>query len=202
LLEEGLSEPLGSYATIAEGATDEWLTPPELVTRLGVFDLDPCAAPEPKAFVHALENWNLSDKDGLQEPWFGRVWLNPPYGRDTQKWITKLVDHGNGMLLVFDVLADDGSLRTNADGSAVTPETLYSEFHGSHPWAIRGRTLSGGGGTSSSGSGIRPPTYELTTLFGPGSSAQLANKLSIQQPAEYKRLRAEAVKIGLVAGRN
>ena len=31
----------------------------------------------------------------------GRVWCNPPYGRETFTWLKKLADHGNGIALVF-----------------------------------------------------------------------------------------------------
>lgn len=34
-------------------------------------------------------------------PWNGRVWLNPPYGRDVFKWIEKLSVHKNGIALIF-----------------------------------------------------------------------------------------------------
>jgi hypothetical protein len=33
--------------------------------------------------------------------WFGRVWCNPPYGRETFVWLNKLADHGNGVALIF-----------------------------------------------------------------------------------------------------
>jgi hypothetical protein len=33
--------------------------------------------------------------------WIGRVWLNPPYGRETGNWLAKLADHGNGIALIF-----------------------------------------------------------------------------------------------------
>lgn len=77
---------------------DEWLTPPEILGRLGEFDLDPCApetAPWPTARLHY---WKAMD--GLAQPWFGRVWLNPPFGREAVKWLRKLVAHGNGIALV------------------------------------------------------------------------------------------------------
>lgn len=38
-------------------------------------------------------------EDGLAEPWFGRVWLNPPYGENA-RWLSRLADHGNGISLV------------------------------------------------------------------------------------------------------
>jgi hypothetical protein len=39
--------------------------------------------------------------DGFALPWSGRVWLNPPYGKQTALWLARLADHGNGIALVF-----------------------------------------------------------------------------------------------------
>lgn len=79
--------------------TIEWLTPPELVKSLGHFDLDPCTPLNPP-FVHADTNYNIKD-DGLNKDWFGRVYLNPPYGKGMEKWLEKLKIHGNGIALIF-----------------------------------------------------------------------------------------------------
>jgi len=77
-----------------------WLTPPSILDALGPFDLDPCAAPEPMPWPTARRHIGLP-QDGLQEPWAGRVWLNPPYGRDVGTWLAKLGRHGRGTALVF-----------------------------------------------------------------------------------------------------
>jgi hypothetical protein len=77
----------------------EWLTPPELVKKLKEFDLDPCTPISPP-FKHATVNYNLND-NGLEKKWFGRVYLNPPYGKGMEKWIEKLKNHGNGIALIF-----------------------------------------------------------------------------------------------------
>jgi len=77
----------------------EWLTPPELVASLGEFDLDPCS-PINAPFVHATTNFTTLD-DGLAKEWFGRVYLNPPYGRGMELWLEKLKFHGNGIALIF-----------------------------------------------------------------------------------------------------
>lgn len=46
--------------------------------------------------------YHLDEADnGLAAPWFGTVWCNPPYGRETFKWLAKLADHGDGIALVF-----------------------------------------------------------------------------------------------------
>lgn len=80
---------------------DEWLTPPELVESLGGFDLDPCQPIKPP-FFHARNGFNIND-DGFAQDWteYNRVWCNPPYGRETFKWLDKLEQHGNGIALIF-----------------------------------------------------------------------------------------------------
>lgn len=80
--------------------SDTWLTPPHIIDALGRFDLDPCAAPEPRPWQTADRHICLPD-DGLAEPWTGRVWLNPPYSREAVKWLTRLADHGRGTALIF-----------------------------------------------------------------------------------------------------
>lgn len=75
----------------------EWLTPPEIVQALGPFDLDPCS-PAERPWATAYSYYT---KDGLRLPWFGRVWLNPPYGKQTFIWMRRLADHGSGVGLIF-----------------------------------------------------------------------------------------------------
>ncbi len=78
---------------------DEWLTPPEIVQALGPFDLDPCA-PVVRPWDTARKHYTVED-DGLRQPWEGRVWLNPPYGRETGRWLARLAEHGDGIALIF-----------------------------------------------------------------------------------------------------
>lgn len=84
-----------------EKTTDVWLTPPEIPGALGSFDLDP-AAPEwvPNGFRYAPFHYTEA-LDGLVQPWFGRVWLNPPYGKMCGPFMQKLANHGNGIALIF-----------------------------------------------------------------------------------------------------
>jgi hypothetical protein len=80
---------------------DEWLTPPSVVEALGQFDLDPCApVPERRPWSMADRHFSVVD-NGLLQSWQGRVWCNPPYGRETFKWLDKLASHGNGIALIF-----------------------------------------------------------------------------------------------------
>ncbi|AFQ14632.1 DNA N-6-adenine-methyltransferase [Bacillus thuringiensis] len=78
---------------------DEWLTPKYITDSLGVFDLDPCS-PINRPWSTAKKHYTILD-DGLSKDWEGRVWCNPPYGRETVKWLNKLKDHGNGIALIF-----------------------------------------------------------------------------------------------------
>jgi hypothetical protein len=80
------------------GASVTWLTPPEIVAALGRFDLDPCC-PENMPWRTA-EDMITEQTDGLSINWYGRVWLNPPYGTGIKAWLSRLADHGNGIALV------------------------------------------------------------------------------------------------------
>lgn len=83
-----------------KNTSDEWYTPPTIFTKLGHFDLDPCAASEPLWKI-ADTNYTAID-DGLSKPWHGRVWLNPPYSRPLlERFVEKLADYGNGIALLF-----------------------------------------------------------------------------------------------------
>lgn len=77
---------------------DEWLTPPEILRALGPFDLDPCS-PVNRPWPTASKHYTVED-DGLSKPWTGRVWCNPPFGREAVKWLRRMAEHGNGVALI------------------------------------------------------------------------------------------------------
>lgn len=61
------------------GESDEWYTPREVFSALGMdFDLDPCS-PGSGHWVPARRQFTKTD-DGLSRPWRGRVFMNPPFG--------------------------------------------------------------------------------------------------------------------------
>lgn len=78
---------------------EDWLTPPGILRSLGKFDLDPCS-PLQRPWDTALRHFTMKD-NGLLKPWAGRVWLNPPYGNQTEKWMRRMADHQNGIALIF-----------------------------------------------------------------------------------------------------
>jgi len=82
----------------AKMKNDEWLTPPEIVSVLGIFDLDPCS-PVNRPWDTATKHYTVED-DGLTQHWDGRVWCNPPFGREAVKWLRRMAQHGNGIALI------------------------------------------------------------------------------------------------------
>lgn len=79
--------------------SDTWITPRYIIEALGEFDLDPCT-PIEMPWETAKTRYTKKE-DGLKSPWFGRVWLNPPYGNALSSWLCKLSLHGNGIALTF-----------------------------------------------------------------------------------------------------
>jgi len=83
----------------AKMKSDTWLTPPWILERLGEFDLDPCS-PINRPWNTAKMHYTVLE-DGLKQPWFGRIWMNPPYGNEAVKWLERLGDHNDGISLIF-----------------------------------------------------------------------------------------------------
>lgn len=82
----------------AKMGTDTWLTPPEWISALGPFDLDPACPPN---MPWPTASRMLTEADnGLAAPWEGRVWLNPPFGQQAALWLRKMAEHGNGIALI------------------------------------------------------------------------------------------------------
>jgi len=98
------------------GNTD-WETPDDLLDALEreflgcahahpgelAFDLDPCPYPDSEGRKGISEYSPAEGKDGLTLPWYGTVFVNPPYGRDIDKWVEKCyteVVKGNAALVV------------------------------------------------------------------------------------------------------
>jgi hypothetical protein len=79
----------GSLEVMGSSRSVEWYTPPalfaELAAEFGGFDLDPCCTPE-SALCSA---YYTREDDGLMKPWFGHVFMNPPYGKTLGQWMRK-----------------------------------------------------------------------------------------------------------------
>jgi hypothetical protein len=92
---------IGGHQRGHHGESDIWLTPLEILRTLGEFDLDPCAAPEPRPWPTARTHYAQPEQNGLYLPWIGRVWLNPPYGSEAPRWLARLSAHGDGLAILF-----------------------------------------------------------------------------------------------------
>ena len=104
------------------GMSDDWYTPPEIFSALGlIFDLDPCS-PGPGHWVPARSIFTKAD-DGLAQPWGGGalVFMNPPFGgrNGHVPWLRKFLRHGNGIAIV----------------------RAYTSAAWFHQWAVRAETM-------------------------------------------------------------
>ena len=97
----------------------EWYTPGQYIESaravLGMIDLDPASCAKANATVKAA-NYFEADDDGLAYDWYGRVWLNPPYGTEAGesiagRWARKLIDeyragHTTAAILLVNAVTD------------------------------------------------------------------------------------------------
>lgn len=79
---------------ITQSNDNEWYTPSQYIEAarivLGQFDLDPASNPLANETVCAHKFFTKED-DGLSKPWIGKLWLNPPYGKECREFVSKLI---------------------------------------------------------------------------------------------------------------
>jgi len=81
------------HAPLHSSSRQDWGTPPAFMrwlkqNRNWSPDLDPAASSE-NAKAPIFYDGSSEDEDGLLQPWFGNVWLNPPFGREISQWMNK-----------------------------------------------------------------------------------------------------------------
>jgi hypothetical protein len=77
----------------------DYATPPQILDAvrvlMGKIDLDPATSPEFNAFGPRAILYYTKEQNGLDQPWGGRVWLNPPGGKHRpgpKAWWKRLVE--------------------------------------------------------------------------------------------------------------
>lgn len=97
------------------------------------------------------------------------------------------------------VVDEAGVEETNGDGTPTSPEQLYTTWAAAHPWAIRGRVVTGTGQGGSTGLPA-PAQIPLERIFGPASDSRLANQVAQGKipGMDYKRLKMLAQRKGLI----
>jgi hypothetical protein len=96
----------------------ERYTPREIFIGLNcLFSLDPCAPLEYCPSHDYCGERYILPQNGLELPWEGRVWLNPPFHRnEVKKWISKLAQHGDGIALVTSYFTSSWFQENPPDG--------------------------------------------------------------------------------------
>jgi phage N-6-adenine-methyltransferase len=90
------------HAVHFSSASHDWATPQDLIDELNAeisFTLDVCATKDNAKCSH----FYTREQDGLLQPWKGRIWCNPPYGREIHRWVRKAsesVQTGDAELVV------------------------------------------------------------------------------------------------------
>lgn len=90
-----------ALGTLKSSESDEWYTPADYIEAarrvMGGIDLDPASCDAANEVVQADRYFTISD-DGLAQPWAGRVFMNPPFGRDgSPAFVEKLLaEHDAG----------------------------------------------------------------------------------------------------------
>ena len=80
-------------------STDDYYTPAWVFEQMDVeFDVDVAAPPGGVPWIPAKKFYTEND-NGLEQPWSGFVWCNPPYSAPS-RWLDKMRKHSNGIILI------------------------------------------------------------------------------------------------------
>jgi len=111
-------------------ANDEQYTPRALFDAMAVeFDLDVAAPKGGIPWIPAKAHYSIED-NALEKPWWGMVWMNPPYSKPSP-WVDKFIAHGNGIaLLPMSKSKWTYELWDKADGIAYVGTMKFEQIDG------------------------------------------------------------------------
>jgi len=87
-------------ACLLSSESTEWFTPSRYIEAarliMGGIDIDPASCELANQMVRATAIYT-KETNGYDKRWYGRVWLNPPYGHDDKKgnqarWSARLIE--------------------------------------------------------------------------------------------------------------
>ena len=129
---------------------DEWYTPPEFIESarlvMGSIDLDPASNEHANKTVKAAHIFTEED-NGLEQEWFGNVWLNPPYSSAlVQLFADKVAERGFKQAVVLVNNATETkwfrTLVDNADAIVFkTGRIKFLKHDGQHNTPLQGQAF-------------------------------------------------------------
>lgn len=79
-------KPLATHQLLTQSDNNEWYTPAIYIDAarklMGSIDMDPASCEYANQLIKATNIYTI-ETDGLSHNWNGNIWLNPPYGRDS-----------------------------------------------------------------------------------------------------------------------
>lgn len=108
--------PAGSVSGGDSYDSDEWYTPIAVVEAarevLGAIDLDPATCKFAQSRIRA-DRFFTKEDNGLDKPWSGRVWLNPPYSQPAaNQFAEKLIEEWRAGRVTSAVVVQNASTDT------------------------------------------------------------------------------------------
>jgi len=93
VVEDLRSGAIHSRMVMTSSESNEWYTPANIIDLAHAvmegIDLDPASCEQANNVVKATTYYSIED-NGLSCPWYGRVWLNPPYGDAVGRFVDML----------------------------------------------------------------------------------------------------------------
>ncbi len=118
--------------TVADNLnSDDWYTPPWVFNGLNIrFDID-VASPEGGVPWIPADTYFTENDNGLQQDWQGTIWCNPPYSA-SKKWCHKMVEHGNGIIVIRADLSSGGYIDVFESADAMWVPGRRLQFVNGH----------------------------------------------------------------------